>query len=215
MGEQQLIDFENRHWESQDQRIVWRHRIALQLVQEEPVLDLGGGDGLFLELLRQRGFKELKLLDISPIAVEKAKAKGLNADVFDITKPLPFADDFFGTVCALDVLEHLFDPLFTLKEMARVGRSVVIVVPNFQHWRGRLDTLIGKVPPQCKPKRGHVYWFNYSIFHKIIQQANLQVDTLAFGGHVKLGPFGNWLARLSPNLFAHSFAARLRKKSRE
>ena len=155
-----IVKFENRRWLGKDQELVWRHRAALELVQEEPVLDLGGGDGLFLKLLQEKGFRNLMLLDISPVAVQKAHAKGLEAEVVDITKPLPFADKSFGTVCALDVLEHLYDPLCLLREMARVGRSVVVVVPNFHYWKGRLWMLLGKIPFQCKPQRGHVHWFN-------------------------------------------------------
>ncbi len=133
----------------------WRHKLALELVLEEPVLDVGGGDGLFLSLLRERrGFTRLSLLDVSPVAVEKARRKGLKAQVVDIAGSFPFPDDSFGTACALDVLEHLYDPVATLKEMARVARQVVLVVPNFHYWKDRLKMLMGQVPFQCKPKRG-------------------------------------------------------------
>src|SRR5262245_43883200 len=94
--------FEDKRWDAGDQEIVWRHRAALKLVQKEPVLDVGGGDGLFLTLLRDHQFRRLQLLDISPVAVEKARRKGLEARVFDVADPLPFPDNAFGTVCSLD-----------------------------------------------------------------------------------------------------------------
>jgi len=97
----------------------------------------------------------LSLLDVSPVAVNKARQTGLEARVFDITKPFPFPDNTFGTACALDVLEHLYDPGATPKEMARVARWVVFVVPNFHYWKDRAKMLIGQVPFQSKPKRGY------------------------------------------------------------
>jgi len=129
------------------------------------------------------------------------------------TKSFPFPDNTFGTACALDVLEHLYDPLSVLREMARVARWVVIVVPNFHYWKDRACMLIGKVPFQCKPKRGHVHWFNYRILQEIVAQAGLEVDAFVPGGFRRFGPVGDWLARWHPNLFAHSFAMRLKKLS--
>ena len=155
MKHSELQAFEDRRWGQRDQEVVWRHKLALELVLEEPVLDVGGGEGLFLSLLREkRGFTRLSLLDISPVAVEKARRNSLESQVVDITEPLPFPDDSFATACALDVLEHLYDPASTLKEMARVARQVVLVVPNFHYWKDRVKMLMGQVPFQCKPKRG-------------------------------------------------------------
>jgi methionine biosynthesis protein MetW len=209
----QVQAFEDRRWSSYDQELVWRHEVALELVREKPVLDVGAGDGLFLSLLTQRkGFDQLTLLDISPVAVEKAQQRGLDAHVADITKAFPFPDQSFGTACALDVLEHLYDPLPTLKEMARVARWVVLVTPNFHYWKERVHMLVGQVPFQCKPKRGHVHWFNLTMFHELIAQAGLEVDVIVFGGFRRFAPIGRWLAYRHPNLFAYSFAARLRKR---
>jgi methionine biosynthesis protein MetW len=213
-SKQHIAEFANTRWLSgKDQELVWRHRAALDLVEEEPVLDLGGGDGLFLSLLRERGFQNMKLLDVSPIAVRKAREKGLEAEVVDITEPLPFEDKSFGTVVALDVLEHLFDPLSLLMEMARVSRTIVVVVPNFQYWKERTRMLLGKVPLQCRP--GHVYWFNYSVLEDMVKDAGLSIDSALFGGFLRLGPIGGWLAGLRPNLFAYAVAVRLVSKMDE
>ena len=209
-----VVEFENRRWSGQDQEIVQRHRLALRLVEKEPVLDIGGGDGLFLTLLReQKGFTQLKLLDISPMAVEKAKQKQLDVEVLDITKPFPFPNKSFATICALDVLEHLYDPLPVLREMGRVGQTVVIAVPNFHYWKDRMRMLFGLVPFQSKPKRGHIHWFNYHVLREMTEAAGLQIETLLLGSFKRFGAIGPWLARLHPNLFADSFVARLVEKS--
>ncbi len=75
MKRSELQAFEDRRWGQGNQELAWRHKLALELVLEEPVLDVGGGDGLFLSLLRERrGFTRLSLLDVSPVAVNKASS---------------------------------------------------------------------------------------------------------------------------------------------
>jgi methionine biosynthesis protein MetW len=184
------------------------------LIGEQPVLDIGGGDGLLLSSLRdRRGFQQLSLIDLSPVAVGKARQKGFDAIVGDVTQRLPFGDNTFGTACALDVLEHLYDPVAALREMARVARTVVIVVPNFQYWKDRVRVLCGNVPFSCRPRRGHVYWFNYQTLLDIVRHEELPAERFVVGAFRRLNGTGTMLARARPQLFAHSFALRLRTEN--
>jgi len=202
--------FEDRRWSETDQTPVWRHRAALDLVRDEPVLDVGGGDGLLLRMLRDRGIADVRLADLSPVGVEKAREAGFPADVVDVTAgPLPYDDAAFGTVCALDVLEHLREPLPALRELARVGRSVVIAVPNFVALRERLTMLRGGVPFQIRPQRGHVYWFDEPLLRRLIKDAGLRVEEWRVEPSRRLGRAGESLAMRRPNLFGVAFAARL------
>ncbi len=202
-------DFEDRRWGSQDQVPMWRHRAALQLISDEPVLDIGGGDGLLLSLLRGRNCRDLTLMDISSVAVEKARAKGFKAQIGDVTKAFPFDDKTFGTACALDVLEHLYEPAAALREMARVAKSIVIVVPNFHYWKDRARVCAGRVPFSCRPRRGHVYWFNYATLSSLVCHEGMGIDRMLLGAFKAWSPAGRWLARARPELFAHSFAVKI------
>jgi len=200
--------FEDRRWSNYTQEAVWRHTAALGLVRREPVLDVGGGDGLFLRMLAERGLTELAMADFSEVAVERARENGLEAHLIDLDDGLPFADGAFGTVCALDVLEHLTDPGRALAELARVGHEVVIVVPNFSYWRDRLRVAAGRVPLQLRPARGHVHWFNRRVLDEVLAEAGLRVDANLNAPAVRLGALGRFLASSAPNLFAHSFGVR-------
>jgi SAM-dependent methyltransferase len=133
--------FEDARWSRGEQTPVWRHRVAAEMVRETPVLDVGGGDGLLLKMLRDRGLQGLHLVDLSPVAVANARQAGFDADEGDVSARLPLEDGAFATVCALDVLEHLREPVGPLREIARVGGEVIVAVPNFQHLRGRLAML--------------------------------------------------------------------------
>ena len=57
-------DFENNRWSNEDQKLEFRHKVALSMIDSGTVLDLGSGDGLLLSLLREKVIKGIGL-DIS------------------------------------------------------------------------------------------------------------------------------------------------------
>ena len=201
--------FEDARWSRGEQAPVWRHRVAAEMVRDTPVLDVGGGDGLLLKMLRDRGVDGLHLVDLSPVAVANAREAGFDADEGDVTARLPFEDGAFATVCALDVLEHLREPVGPLREIVRVGREVIVAVPNFQHLRGRLAMLTGRVPFQNRPQRGHVYWINRRVLSDVIEGAGLRATEWRYEPSARLGAVGRVLADHWPSVFAVSFAVRL------
>ncbi len=99
------------------------------------VLDIGCRDGILRKYLPA----ELRYagVDLSP---------GPNVTkVFNVEQGIPFADASFDTVVALDVLEHIDNVWFAFDEMVRVARrQVILVLPNFYHFRERLRFLRGR-----------------------------------------------------------------------
>jgi len=208
-------EFEDKRWSKRDLWIQPWHPIASEMVVEEPILDIGGGDGTFALKLKERGFSKITVGDISSVAVEKARTKGLEARVLNAGQlPLPYEDGIFGTVTLIELLEHLYDPLSLLKECARIGRKVVLSVPNFNYWKDRLYMLGGYIPPKLNPKNGHIYWFNYTVLQKMLDEANLEVESEVFITPKRVLPKSLWnkLGRFMPNLFAAGYVVRCKKK---
>ncbi|HVU06283.1 MAG TPA: methionine biosynthesis protein MetW [Candidatus Paceibacterota bacterium] len=210
--------FENRRWSGEDQAIQFRHRAALDLVPRGTVLDLGSGDGLLLSLLWKKKAITGKGLDLSEEGVKKANAKGLDTRVYDFgLNKLPFAEGSFDTVTLLDILEHLYDPGSVLKEAARVAKkNVVVGVPNFSSLPARLQVLLGRIPENNQPKKGHVYWFNKKALEKIAADAGLRLVELhtntLFERVPVVGTITRLKARFWPSLFALSFVAKFEKR---
>jgi 2-polyprenyl-3-methyl-5-hydroxy-6-metoxy-1,4-benzoquinol methylase len=207
-ADKELIDFENNRWARGPQEYSMRHRLALPLVVSGPVLDVGGGDGLFASLLEQATEFKVSVIDASSVAIAMARERGLVAHIQDISVALPFPSKSFGTACALDVLEHVRNPLALLREMTRVAESVVISVPNFNFVSARFAMFFGYVPFQSRPRRGHVYWFNPIILMALAREAGLRPVVISYGPIIRLGFLGRLLAQFLPSLFADSVVAR-------
>ncbi|HVU80072.1 MAG TPA: methionine biosynthesis protein MetW [Candidatus Paceibacterota bacterium] len=206
-----VTDFENARWSASDQKVQFRHRAAADMIQGGSVLDLGCGDGLLFELLGSKIERGLGL-DISPEAVHKAREKGFEALVHSFDEPLPLEDDSFDYAVLLDVLEHVYDPVPLLREAGRVAKEVIVGVPNFSSLPARLQVLLGQVPENNSPHKGHIYWFNHSVLRRVAKQAGVRIAELRMNTFSPASLFGDALVQAAPNLLALSFVARMPKE---
>jgi SAM-dependent methyltransferase len=108
-------------------------------IKNPKILDVGCGTGGNLEMLAKFGAAEG--VDVSDDALEFCKRKGLKAHK-GLAENLPFENESFDVVTALDVVEHLDDDMAGLKEMHRVlksGGKTLIFVPAFMWLWGVQD----------------------------------------------------------------------------
>lgn len=97
-------------------------------------LDLGMGDGGFLELqgnrlrvnswLMENGGDDSYGVDINPIYVERARKSIRNGTKFLVAdgRDLPFPNNFFDVIHESGALHHMTDYSVAVKEIARVGK---------------------------------------------------------------------------------------------
>jgi len=75
--------------------------------------------------------------------------KGTVTHVLDVSEGLPFDDNSFDFVVALDLVEHLDDFKAALEDLVRVSKTTIIMLPNLAHaafrWKFlRTGTICGK-----------------------------------------------------------------------
>lgn len=100
-------------------RIPW---IINQIGKEKKALDIGCGAGMLTNALALHGHCVYGI-DISEKSLEVAKKYDESRSVIYKTASayaLPFSESEFDVVCAMDVLEHVEDPLRLIQEASRV-----------------------------------------------------------------------------------------------
>ena len=122
--------------------------IADLLPQNIRVLDVGCGDGSLMSHLIQEKNIEARGLELEKENVQKCIYRGLpviqgNAE----TELHQFPNQSFDYVILSQTLQAFYNPEKVLKELLRIGKSVVISIPNFGYWKVRASLLFfGKMP---------------------------------------------------------------------
>ena len=105
-----------------------------------PLLDVGAGGGLFLGMMRQRGFR-VAALDNSADAAAIAWRRQQVPSVCGLLEQVPLRAGHFGCVTMFHVLEHVYDPrayLAAARELLEADGRLVVQVPNSACWQFRL-----------------------------------------------------------------------------
>ncbi len=124
-------------------------RAILDLVGDRArVLDVGCGEGDLLELLVRERRADARGLEISPHGVSACLARGLAVMQGDADRDLTdFPARAFDYVILSQTLQAVLNPRQVLLELLRIGERAIVSLPNFGHWRVRLDLLAhGRMP---------------------------------------------------------------------
>jgi methionine biosynthesis protein MetW len=122
--------------------------IADLLPNNTRVLDVGCGDGSLMNLLVKDKNIEVRGLELEKHNVQECIYKGLpviqgNAE----TELYQFPNQSFDYVVLSQTLQAFYNPDKVLKELLRIGKSVIVSIPNFGYWRVRTSLLLfGKMP---------------------------------------------------------------------
>ena len=122
--------------------------IADLLPNNTRVLDVGCGDGSLMSLLNEEKQIEVRGLELNQENVQECIHKGLpviqgNAE----TELHQFPDKSFDYVVLSQTLQAFYEPEKVLRNLLRIGKSVVISIPNFGFWKVRIKLLFfGEMP---------------------------------------------------------------------
>ena len=122
--------------------------IADLLPKNTRVLDVGCGDGSLMDLLIKEKNIKARGLELIEDNVKKCIYKGLSVIEGNAETELhQFPDQSFDFVVLSQTLQAFYNPEKVLKDLLRIGKSVVISIPNFGYWKVRTSLLLfGKMP---------------------------------------------------------------------
>ena len=125
------------------------YKIIADIIENNSsILDVGCDDGTLMEFLKANKSTNIRGIEISKEKVQICIAKGLtviegNAE-FDLKQ---FPNDSFDYVVLGQTLQAFVNPELVIKELLRVGKKAIVTIPNFGHWRVRLNLLIKGTMP--------------------------------------------------------------------
>ena len=134
------------------------------ILKNSRVLDVGCGDGELMSFLYKNITKDVRGIEISKQNVQKCISKGLIVIEGDAEKDLiQFPDSSFDIVILGQTLQAFLNPEKVLNELLRVGKRAIVTIPNFGHWKVRLNLLFKGTMPVTKSLPHQ--WYNTPNLH--------------------------------------------------
>jgi len=150
-------------------------QLPAYLVEELPekkdaaILDIGCGFGQMLFRIKDRGYSNLKGIDIGHESVNFCQAKGLDVELIQSIGDYAEANQGkYALITMSHVLEHIpkdqtIDTLVAIKKMLAPGGSFIVMVPNAQSNTG-------------------VYWMYEDFTHHLLFTAGSMIYVLQSAG---------------------------------
>lgn len=184
--------------------------------QELSAFELGFGSINIANALAT-AFRSYEAADIAASSHVAGHQINFNYVETDLCQDFPYPNESFDVAIAMMIIEHLFDPFHSFREIARIckpGGYVFVNLPNITSIRCRLDLLAGKMPVTSTSdwfeKRqwdgGHLHYFDIRHVIKLAALYGLKLE--------KIYPVGKLyeLKNLFPDLFCHEISYVFRRE---
>ena len=122
--------------------------VARMVTDGARVLDVGCGDGDLLAYLVATNNVDGRGIELSQTGVNACVRRGLAVIQGDADLDLgDYPSDAFDFVILSQTIQATRAPEQVLSNMLRIGRRVIVSIPNFGHWQVRLKLLVhGRMP---------------------------------------------------------------------
>tara|TARA_Y100000992_G_scaffold296143_1_gene257971 strand:- start:449 stop:1045 length:597 start_codon:yes stop_codon:yes gene_type:complete len=141
------------------------YKIISDIITENAkVLDVGCDDGSLMEFLKKNKNVNIRGIEISKDKVQTCVSKGLTVIEGDAEFDLKqFPDKSFDYVILGQTLQAFINPEIVIEELLRVGSKAIVTIPNFGHWKVRVNLLVQGTMPITKTLPNE--WYNTPNIH--------------------------------------------------
>jgi methionine biosynthesis protein MetW len=179
------------------------------------VLDLGCGKGNILsELQKTKDINGLGV-EIEEKNIEECLLQNINVIEQNIDDGLiNFSNDSFDVVILSQTIQVLKNPNTALEEITRIGKTCIVTIPNFGHWRSRLSLLLnGRMPvtsplPESWHATPNIHLCTLKDFEMLCSELLISIEERVT---VNSNSESKWYLDIWPNLFSASAIYKISK----
>jgi methionine biosynthesis protein MetW len=147
------------------------------------VLDVGCGDGTLIEALIKQKNIDVRGIELEESKVKQCISKGLSVIQGNAETELSqFPDKAFDFVILSQTLQAFYQPENVLNELLRIGKKVIISIPNFGYWQVRTSLLLfGKMPvtkslPDTWYNTPNLHMCSIKDFYQFCEEKKIKID---------------------------------------
>lgn len=212
--EQEISDLENgvAEWNPQTRRHadLVRFVVDSRVSKQAQILDVGCGMGWLIRRLKEAGFLNIQGCDWTQRSFENFdyRRTDLNQDGLRA-----YETASLDCVTCSDVIEHMENPSFLLREISRVlrpGGAAFITVPNHQNFFERLAFLFTgnstRFRTESPGEFGHISLLTSDILSSLLKRAGLSLKEKR-GGYAYY--YGKFWGNLRSPLFSYNLMYRI------
>ena len=179
------------------------------------VLDLGCGNGNILSELQKTKDVIGLGVEIEEKNIEECLLQNINVIEQNIDDGLiNFSNDSFDVVILSQTIQVLKNPDTALEEITRIGKTCIVTIPNFGHWRSRLSLLLnGRMPvtsplPESWHATPNIHLCTLKDFEMLCSELLITIEERVT---VNSNNENKWYLNIWPNLFSASAIYKISK----
>ena len=179
------------------------------------VLDLGCGNGNILSELQKTKDVIGLGVEIEEKNIEECLLQNINVIEQNIDDGLiNFSNDSFDVVILSQTIQVLKNPNNALEEITRIGKTCIVTIPNFGHWRSRLSLLFnGRMPvtsplPESWHATPNIHLCTLKDFEMLCSELLITIEERVT---VNSNNENKWYLNIWPNLFSASAIYKISK----
>lgn len=179
------------------------------------VLDLGCGNGNILSELQKTKDVIGLGVEIEEKNIEECLLQNINVIEQNIDDGLiNFSNDSFDVVILSQTIQVLKNPNSALEEITRIGKTCIVTIPNFGHWRSRLSLLLnGRMPvtsplPESWHATPNIHLCTLKDFEMLCSELLITIEERVT---VNSNNENKWYLNIWPNLFSASAIYKISK----